>query len=127
MAECWAGGMELGGGFSLRSFVNSPPLAPASRTPTLRLQSLRRVLGCLGRFAGGGGFHFSICGETHLLILARGKDAEQKTGRVVSCLAPVELATPSKKAGALERLDEELSMHSLIFVVFTDSICICKA
>ena len=91
--------------------MNPPPLAPASRTPTLRLQSLRRVLGCLGRFAGGAAFTSLICGELHLLVLARGKDAEQKTGRVVSCLAPVELATPSRKGGALERLDEELSMN----------------
>ena len=47
------------------------------------------------------------------MILARGTEKEQRTGRFVTCLDPVDLATPSLEGGALERLDEEFSMSHI--------------
>jgi hypothetical protein len=86
VAECWAGGMELGGGFSLRSFVNPPPpLAPASRTLTLRLQSLRRVLGCLGRFAGG--VSFTLFNAGNFMLCSCGRAQKKNKGQAGLCHA----------------------------------------
>ena len=68
MAECWAGGMELGGGFSLRSFVKPPPLRFRFSHPYPSLAEPASCAWVLGELRWGGGVHFSYCGELQLIV-----------------------------------------------------------
>ena len=89
MAECWAGGMELGGGFSLRSFVNPPPSLPPSNTPFAQpsLAELASLcsLGCLGRFAGG--VSFTLFNAGNFMLCSCGRAQKKNKGQAGLCHA----------------------------------------
>ena len=64
MAECWAGGMELGGGFSLRSFVNPPPSLPLLAPLPFACRACVVCLGAWGASLGGAAFTSLLRGNS---------------------------------------------------------------